>query len=73
MYEHNPVSKNYNCEYIFCEEKQNVGLCAYHLENLRVPLVVRVQFGNHWPWLIFITFPLIKLFKKGQKCRIRFS
>jgi len=31
----------------FCVEEQK-GL-AYHLEGLRVPLVVRVpQFGNHW-------------------------
>jgi len=29
-------------------KKQKVGLFAYHLEGLRVPLVVRVpQFGNH--------------------------
>jgi len=33
----------------FCEEKQKVGLFVYHLEGLRVPLVVRVpQFENHW-------------------------
>jgi len=31
-----------------CEEKQKVGLFAYHLEGLREPLVVRVpQFENH--------------------------
>jgi len=33
---------NYSCGYIFCEEKQEVGLFAYHLEGLRVP-----QFGKH--------------------------
>jgi len=27
---------------IFCEVKQNLGLFAYHLEDLRVP-----QFENH--------------------------
>jgi len=44
----NPTGKNYGCEYIFCEEKQKVGLFVYHLEGLRVPLMVRVpQFGNH--------------------------
>jgi len=32
----------------FCEEKQKVGLFVYHLEGLRVPLVVRIQqFRNH--------------------------
>jgi len=32
----------------FCEEKQNVGLFVYHLEDLRLPQLVRVpQFGNH--------------------------
>jgi len=33
----------------FCAEKQKVGLFVYHLEGLRVPLLVRApQFGNHW-------------------------
>jgi len=33
----------------FCEEKQKVSLLVYHLEGLRVPLLVRVpQFANHW-------------------------
>jgi len=32
----------------FCEEKQKVGLFVYHLEGLRVPLLVRVpQFGGN--------------------------
>jgi len=35
--------------YVFCVEKQKVDLLAYHLEGLRVPVVIRVlQFGNHW-------------------------
>jgi len=33
----------------FREEKLEVGLFVYHLETLRVLLLVRVpQFGNHW-------------------------
>jgi len=48
IYEENPISKSYSCEYIFCEEKQNLGLFTYHLEGLCVPLVVRIpQVGNH--------------------------
>ena len=39
----NLSSTNYSCEYIFCEEKQKVGLFVYHVEGLRVP-----QFENHW-------------------------
>ena len=32
----------------FCEEKQDVGLFVYHLENLRNALLLRVRlFGNH--------------------------
>jgi len=41
----------------FCEEKQKVGLFVYHLEGLRVPLLVRVpQFGNHWISVTKINF-----------------
>jgi len=48
IYEENPISKSYGYECIFCEEKQNLGLFTYHLEGLRVPLVVHVpQFRNH--------------------------
>ena len=50
IYQQNPTGNNYSCEYIFCEEKQKVDLFMYHLEGLRVPLLVRVQqVGNHWP------------------------
>jgi len=38
---------NYSCEHIYFF-KQQVDLFTYHLEDLRVPLMVRVpQFGNH--------------------------
>jgi len=44
IYQQNPISKNKM--FFLCVEEQQ-GL-AYHLEGLRVPLVVRVpQFGNH--------------------------
>ena len=58
IYEENTISKSYGCEYIFCEEKQNLGLSTYHLKGLRVPLVVRVpQFGNHClKWTSYICF-----------------
>jgi len=49
IYQQNPTSKNFSCEYIFCEGKQKAGLFVYHLEGLRAPLVVHVpQFENHW-------------------------
>jgi len=48
IYEQNRICKSYDCEYIFCEEKHNLGSFPCRLEGLRVPLVVHVpQFGNH--------------------------
>ena len=46
----------------FCEEKQKIGLFVYHLEGLRVPLLVYLPwFGNHW-----LMWPLDKEF--GDHC-----
>jgi len=47
IYQQNPISKSYNCEYNSCEEKQKVGLFAFHLKGLRVSFAVRApQFEN---------------------------
>jgi len=60
--------------YAFCLEEQK-GL-AYHLEGLRVPLVVRVpQFGNHWfRWCpgqeISLVPPCSNLSYFGSKCTV---
>jgi len=44
----NMVNKNYSCEYIFCEKKEQAGLFAYNLEDLHILLVVLItKFGNH--------------------------
>ena len=60
-----PISENKM--YSFCVEDQK-GF-AYHLEGLRVPLVVRVpQFGNHWLMLMqWSTAILIKYSCWGYK------
>jgi len=42
IYEENQLCKSYDCEYICCEEKHNLGLFPCHIECLRVPLVVHV-------------------------------
>ena len=59
IYEQNTISKIITMNIFFCLEKQKVGLFVYHLESLRVPLVVLApQFGNHWLRERLTKFPM---------------
>jgi len=58
---------------IFCEEEQKVGLFVYHLEGLRVPLLVRVpQFGKDcFRIILFSLFCLMGLFRSFYHYKFR--